>query len=256
MTDKSFIGDAADALARLRDRRPRIHCITNTVAQPLTANGLLALGAVPSLTVNPTEIAEFVSGADALLVNLGTLDRDRIAAIETALEIAVEEQCPFVLDPVFVNVSNQRRAFARTLVEREPAVIRLNHPELVALADKADPNPERLALDWLTVLAVTGETDCVTDGAGGARIGNGHPLMMQVTAMGCLASAVVAAFLPVTRSAVGAALAGLGVMGIAGEAAAAKASGPGTFTAHFIDALASLTPDRLRNELDIDIETA
>ena len=39
---------AADVLARIRERAPRVHCITNTVAQQYTANMLLAAGAVPT----------------------------------------------------------------------------------------------------------------------------------------------------------------------------------------------------------------
>ena len=40
-------GIAADILARVRARAPRIHCITNAVAQNFTANVLLAAGALP-----------------------------------------------------------------------------------------------------------------------------------------------------------------------------------------------------------------
>ena len=43
----------ADVLARIRARGPRVHCITNTVAQQYTANMLLAAGAVRSMTIAP-----------------------------------------------------------------------------------------------------------------------------------------------------------------------------------------------------------
>ena len=39
---------AAAVLARLRAQGPRVHCITNAVAQNFTANVLLAAGCVPS----------------------------------------------------------------------------------------------------------------------------------------------------------------------------------------------------------------
>ena len=76
---------SADILARIRARRPRVHCITNAVAQNFTANMLLAAGAVPSMTIAPDEIADFVARADALLVNLGTLDPERRDAIDIAI---------------------------------------------------------------------------------------------------------------------------------------------------------------------------
>ena len=74
---------AADVLARIRERAPRVHCITNSVAQQYTANMLLAAGAVPSMTISPDEIGPFVAGANAVLVNLGTFDRERKSAIES-----------------------------------------------------------------------------------------------------------------------------------------------------------------------------
>src|SRR5712691_4895713 len=77
---------AAAILARLAARSPRVHCITNAVAQNFTANVLLAAGAVPSMTVAPEEIVDFVTRADALLINLGTLDRERREAAEMAIE--------------------------------------------------------------------------------------------------------------------------------------------------------------------------
>ncbi len=62
---------AAELLARMRARAPRIHCITNAVAQNFTANALLAAGCVPSMTLSPEEIGPFVASAQGLLVNLG-----------------------------------------------------------------------------------------------------------------------------------------------------------------------------------------
>src|SRR6516165_3697121 len=126
---------AADILARLRARGPRVHCITNAVAQNFTANVLLAAGAVPSMTVAPDEIAQFVARADALLINLGTLDRERREAAEIAAEEAVEEQRPWVLDPVFVDRSQARCDFAANLMARMPRLLRLNRAEFAALAN-------------------------------------------------------------------------------------------------------------------------
>ena len=88
-------GLSRDDVAQSRGRRcwsacaprsPRVHCITNAVAQNFTANMLLAAGAVPSMTLSPEEIAAFVARSDALLVNLGTFDRERREATEIAVD--------------------------------------------------------------------------------------------------------------------------------------------------------------------------
>ena len=116
----------ADILERLRERRPRVHCITNAVAQNFTANMLLAAGAVPSMTIAPKEVGAFAARADALLINLGTFDPERQKASLAAIGVANKAGIPWVLDPVFIDRSPPRAAFAKTLVAKKPRALRLN----------------------------------------------------------------------------------------------------------------------------------
>src|SRR5471032_2348251 len=230
---------AAELLGRLRTQGPRVHCITNAVAQNFTANVLLAAGCVPTMTLSPDEIAPFVADSHALLVNLGTLDRERREAIEIAVETASQDKVPWVLDPVFVERVPPRAAFARHLVSLAPKVVRLNHAEFLALAE-CEPAQVALAAyarDRKITIGLSGKTDLVTDGERFATIANGHPLMAKVTAMGCAASALLAACLAVEQDAFRATAGALLIIGIAGELAAAKAEGPGSFAVAFIDAL-------------------
>jgi len=239
---------AGEILVRLRNASPRVHSVTNAVAQNFTANVLLAAGAVPSMTVDPVEIAEFVARADALLVNLGTLDRERREATEAAIAAAITKRRPWLLDPVFIDRSPPRAAFARMLVERKPSTIRLNGAEFAALAGVApdDAALRRYVLDHPGVIALTGAIDVVTDGARLARLENGHRLMGQVTAMGCAGAAVVAACLAVEADPWLATIAGLLVFTVAGECAGERARGPGSFATEMVDALANLDRETLR----------
>src|SRR5215467_226927 len=127
----------ADVIERVRARAPRVHCITNAVAQNFTANVLLAAGARPSMTISPEEVGSFVATADALLVNLGTFDAARRAAADTAIEVAAEESLPWVLDPVLIDRSSPRAAYAADLITRGPRAVRLNRGEFTALASVA-----------------------------------------------------------------------------------------------------------------------
>src|SRR5262245_9463149 len=242
-----LLARAADVLERVRLRTPRVHCITNAVAQNFSANMLLALGAVPSMTIAAEEMGAFAGGADALLVNLGTFDTERRAACETAVASVMAADRPWVLDPVFIERSKGRAAFAKALVDRAPQVVRLNGAEFDALAGTS--RSERIlrayAREKNTVLALTGETDLVTDGERLARIANGHQLMAKVTAMGCAGSAVVAACLAVEPDPWQATIAGLVLLGVAGEIAGARASGPGSFAAAMLDAVYALGADVL-----------
>jgi hydroxyethylthiazole kinase len=222
---------AAVLLDRLRTGGPRVHCITNAVAQNFTAHVLLAAGAVPSMTLSAEEIGAFVARSGALLVNLGTFDRERRAATEIAVETAARENVPWALDPVFIDRSAARADFARDLVARGPTAVRLNRAEFSALSG-SEPAREVLAAyarDKKIVVGLSGAEDIVSDGERLATIANGHPLMAKVTAMGCAASALVAACLGVEPDAWHATSAALTMIGVAGELAALKAEGPGSF---------------------------
>ena len=238
---------ASDLLTRLRARAPRVHCITNAVAQHFTANVLLAAGAIPSMTISADEVGAFVARADALLVNLGTFDAPRRAAASTAIEVAAEEGVPWVLDPVFIDRSPPRAAFAKTLVAKKPRALRLNRAEFGALsAGKIDDAAlARFAKARQTVIGLTGERDLVRDASRLATIANGHPLMARVTAMGCAASALVGATLAVEPDAWKATAAALIIIGVAGELAAARARGPGSFAMEILDAMHALDRNTL-----------
>ena len=232
----------ADILDRLRQRRPRVHCITNAVAQNFTANMLLAAGAVPSMTIAPKEVRAFAARADALLVNLGTFDAERQKASLVAVAVANKGGIPWVLDPVFIDRSKPRAAFAKTLVAKKPRAIRLNRAEFEALAGgKSDDQAlAKYAKARRVVIGLTGERDLVRDQSRMATIANGHPLMARVTAMGCAASALVAACLAVEPDAWRATAAALILFGVAGEIAAARARGPGSFAVEILDSVHGL----------------
>ncbi len=248
-----FADLATTALARIREHAPRVHCVTNTVAQQYTANMLLAAGAVPSMTLSPQEIGAFVAGADALLVNLGTFDAERRSAVAAALGTAADMGKPWLLDPVFIERSPARAEFARGLVGRRPSVVRLNQAEFMALSggDPAGDAPVRFAKAHGTVVALTGRVDIVADGARRVTIANGDPLMGQVTAMGCAGSALVCAALAVERDPWLATIAALTAFGVAGEVAARDAAGPGSFATAIIDALHRLDGATLRAHLKV-----
>ncbi len=242
LSPDALVAQAAAILDRVRTRTPRVHCITNAVAQTFSAHMRLALGAGPSMTIAPDEVGEFAARADALLVNLGTFDAERRGAAEIAVRSVTGDGVPWLLDPVFIERSKPRTTFAKELLAQHPRAVRLNHAEFAALAGTASSESglRACALENSTVLGLTGETDLVTDGARMARIANGHPLMAKVTAMGCAGSAIAAACLAVEPDAWRATTASLIMLGVAGEIAGARATGPGSFAAYMIDAIYAL----------------
>jgi hydroxyethylthiazole kinase len=143
---------------------------------------------------------------------------------------------------VFVDRSEARAVYAKSLVAQNPDAIRLNWAEFITLGgvEADDAALTRYALDTLAIVALTGTVDRITDGAQFVSIENGHPLMARVTAMGCAASALVAAFLAIESDAFTATAAALLAFGVAGGIAGERASGPGSFPAALLDALYAL----------------
>ena len=123
---------AGDVLERVRAKRPRVHCITNAVAQNYTPNVLLAAGAIPSMTIAPKEVTAFAQRADALLVNLGTFDTERQKASLAAIAAVNKLKKPWVLDPVFIDRSPPRAAFALEQAGVHPLLARLQRFSLIS----------------------------------------------------------------------------------------------------------------------------
>ncbi|GBD43729.1 Hydroxyethylthiazole kinase [bacterium HR40] len=238
-------------LARVRRERPRVHVLTNPVAANISANALLAIGAVPSMTSRPDVVADFVAGARALVVNLGMLDSEREAAIPRAVAVAAERRIRWLLDPVKVERSPVRHRFARQLLGRGPAILRANASEIDVLADGAEEPAVALAERFGGVVVATGEIDTIAAPNRQLRILNGSPLMDRVTAMGCTLSALLGAFLAVADDPFEAAVAGVAVFDVAGELAAGEARGPGSFVPALLDRLFLLDHSDLEGRLTL-----
>lgn len=230
--DTGFVEHAAASLALVRRQRPRVHCLMNTVVQKFVADGLAALGAIPSMTSSTEEVEAFARRADALVVNLGTLSEERRTAIRLATAVVRDADKPWIIDPVHCDYSPSRLAFARELVTSGPSVVRGNASEMDVIGEANG------------VLRIkTGAIDELTMDRHSIRVENGHPLMAQVTGTGCLSGALIAAFMAVEPDRLRAATGALLTSGVAAELAARRSSGPGTFEVAFRDALASLRPE-------------
>jgi hydroxyethylthiazole kinase len=253
----------------LRTKQPIVHCITNHVVSNFQANGLLALGASPIMGEAHEEVEELASLADALSLNIGTLDKQSLQSMLMAGKAANSKGIPVVLDPVGAGATSFRLAATHQLLDEvDITVMRCNVGELAAVAgvewqakgvDAGEGNvnvielAEQIALKYQLIVAVTGETDVVTDGEKTVEIPYGSPLMSSVTGMGCLLSSVVASFLAVSpANDLVAVSKALHYYAICGERAAQLSEGPGTFQFAFLDELAK--PDNLNAGEQIGLE--
>jgi hydroxyethylthiazole kinase len=254
-------------LEAVRQRRPMVHHITNSVVMNFTANVTLCIGAAPVMAPSIEESPEMVRYAGALLLNIGTLDPELVESMIAAGKVANEKGIPVILDPVGAGATRLRTESASRIVdELTISVVRGNAGEVLALAgaegkvrgvDSMESLGDRkelvsaFASEMGWVIAVTGATDIVTDGRSTAVIENGHPLMGRVTGTGCAASTSVACFAASMDDSFEAALCGITVMGVAGEKAAELAAGPGTFVPHFLDCLSNLDTGTISNNIRV-----
>jgi hydroxyethylthiazole kinase len=253
-------------LRELRARKPLVHQITNYVVMNETANATLALGALPVMAHAPQEVEEMAAAAGALVLNIGTLSEQWVEAMLLAGKASAG---PIVLDPVGAGATRYRTETAhRLLTELDVAVVRGNAAEIATLAGRgaeirgvesigsadAPAALARAAAKVLgTVVSVTGPVDHVSGGDRVIAISNGHELMGTVSGTGCMSTAVTGSFLAAKPGdPLEAAAEALIAFGVAGEDAATRARGPGTFHAGLYDALYNLDPDLLDNRARVD----
>lgn len=259
----------SEYLSRVRRQAPVIHAISNYVTANDVANLLLACGASPIMADDPEEAVYITRLSAALALNLGTLSRRRVSAMLVAGEEAGRLGRPVLLDPVGAGASPMRTDTARMLLHRLPVTaLRCNASELRALlsgththrgvdADRqqAGSLSEQIvfvkgaARQLGCLVAVTGETDLVSDGDICFVIHNGRPEMSRVTGTGCQLSALCAAFLAADPGrSVYALAAAVCAMGLAGEIAwghMAPHDGNAAYRSRIIDAVYHLDGETL-----------
>ncbi|WP_034426639.1 hydroxyethylthiazole kinase [Candidatus Entotheonella palauensis] len=248
-------------LSRVREQRPLLHHITNFVTMNDVANASLHIGATPVMAHAVEEVAEMVSKAQALVLNMGTLTPDRLEAMLMAGRAANAHRVPIVLDPVGVGATDMRQAAnQRILSELDIAVVRGNAAEIGVLAGAGGTMQgvdsiagaaapitviRQLARAHSMVVVMTGERDLISDGERVAEVANGHIWLTKLSGTGCMATAVVAAMVAVEPDHVVAAVAGLAAYGVAAELAAAEARGPASFKVAFFDQLYHLAENQV-----------
>ncbi len=266
--------DAYSVLGRVREKRPLVHHLTNWVTIYDCAAATRAAGALPVMAHAPEEVAQMAGIASALVLNIGTLTKGLIDSMVIAGEAANKKGIPIVLDAVGAGATDLRtREAKRLLSELDIDIIKGNAGEVGVLAGveaevkgvesiSVGGDPAELAATLAraresekggrAAVAVTGERDIVSDGERTYLVKNGHELMGKVVGTGCMAASVIGSFAAVEDNRAEAAASALACFGTAGEIAATKAGGPGTFKALLLDALHGLSEEDVEARVRID----
>jgi hydroxyethylthiazole kinase len=246
---------ARESLAQVAATKPLIHQITNVVVTNDSANLTLGFGALPVMAYAPQEVAEMASISQALVLNIGTLSEEEIAAMLIAGQAAGEKGIPIVLDPVGAGATAFRTENALRLLRELPiTVLRGNRGEIGALVGSGEvrgveatgsEDPRAVAAAardaFGVTVAVTGATDVIVGPKRTYLVHNGSPLLAMITGSGCMATATIGIFNAVGDDAALQTALGLASYGLAAERAAAGSPGPGTFRSRLLDEVAALS---------------
>ena len=259
-----------EAASKVRANNPMAGSITNSVTIDFVANAQLAVGGSAAMVYLPDEGECLVAAGGAVYINMGTLLPVYEETLPRTAAAAHAAGKPWVLDPVGIGIGSLRTELLRGFKPYKPAIVRGNASEIIALAglwdlegDASELSRARgvdttdtvaaardaaVALARYTggAVAVSGESDLVTDGSTVAYSTGGSALMGKVTGFGCSLGGVAAVYAaqadPFT-----AALAAVAHYNVAGTRAAAAADAPASFKVAFIDELYRATPDDIAN---------
>lgn len=259
--------DSAEMMEAVRVRRPLVVHVTNVVTVNQCANACICAGGSPCMSMSPSDAAELVAAADAVVVNIGTLDSGYTGdAIYSAASAAADLGKPLVIDPAGAGASTIRTAMVRKLlsecVPRSPGTcaVKGNAGEIGFLSgmggavrgvDSAGYVDQRGAAEALShelgcTVASTGPTDIVSGGGTTLALGRGTYMESLVSGTGCMVSSVVGCYVGACGTSPESVAAGITAFNVAAEKAARTSGGPGTFAANLLDCLYSLKGEDLR----------
>jgi len=256
-------------IERIHQEKPLIHNITNMVAMNDSANIILAVGGLPVMAHAREEVGEMVKAAGALVLNIGTLTPEQIESMIIAGKMANSLKVPVILDPVGAGATNLRTESALRLQEKiKINIIRGNFAEISILAGLkgnikgvesigTEKNSVEIACSlaqkYNQVAIITGKQDVVTDGKTVIEIDNGAPMLGTITATGCMVTSLIATFAAVDEDYLWASTGALVCFGLAGERAAVKAQGPGSFKVNLFDEIYNLNEKIICEGLKVNI---
>lgn len=267
MNIKSYTSQIVE---KIKTTSPLIHNITNFVVMNSSANILLAIGASPVMAHCLGEVEEMTSLADALVLNIGTLQDDWVESMICAAKTANTKGIPVILDPVGSGATLLRtQAVKKIMNAAQISVLRGNASEIFSLAsadvrtrgvdsslfvtDEIIEAAQKLASEMNCIIAISGAEDIITDGHQIFRVTNGQPIMTKVTGIGCGLSAVTGAFCAVSdKNLLTATAAAFGFYGLCGDLAIKISDKPGSFFVAFIDALYDVQDKDIQGRLRVE----
>lgn len=264
------------AATQVREQTPLAESFTNFVTINFVANAQLAAGGTAAMSFMAQEVIDIAKISGAVYINVGTLLPFYTEALQQITQELARTGKAWVLDPVAAGLGDERTIILTQMKQVPPSIVRGNASEIMALesmwglaqADEAQTEGpagvesadevdaaisaamhvaqyiRATRADGKGAVAVSGESDLITDGERIFRLQGGNAMMTKITGAGCSLGGVMATYACVSEPLV-AALAASMLYNRASDMAADSCDGPGSFQTAFLDALWKLTPEQI-----------
>lgn len=202
--------DFNNTFQKMKDSTHMIHAIVSPLASNDLANVLLSLNQAPILAEYYREVYEVTQNAHALLINMGTINEDKLMGMKEALISAKANDIPIILDPVGASATKVRLETSLYYLKKYPIkVLKGNYSEIYSIYHKklstsgvdakniAKEEIIKICQDLSTryniIVVASGKEDIISDGKETLLLKNGSPLLPKVTGTGCILGGIIAA---------------------------------------------------------------
>lgn len=213
------IEDLANILNLQKQKEPLIHCISNLVTMDDLAQSIMCYNGKALITHTSEEVSEITSKSNGLLLDLGSLDGNRVEAMEKSLKIAERYRIPVILDVVGIDRSIFRRNVAIKFLTRYKIDVlkgelseikRLGNSRIINEDDKLkrvilkqDTTVRKelrsISKTYKSILVVTGEESYITDGFSEFFVLNGEEIFSKIYSINCILTGLISVGISSTK---------------------------------------------------------
>ena len=261
-----------ELINKVKKINPLVLHYTNEVTINDCANITLALGASPLMSYSNEEVEEIVSIASSVVINIGTMNSNRLDLFVKAGKAANKFNKPVILDPVGVFATKTRTDFTNKLLnEIKFDVVKGNIAEIKFIGgldvrgqgvDSFDDGEDisevikKVAKKLGCIVVATGKVDYISEGNTVIKIFNGTSKLKSITGTGCMTGSLIGSYLGAYNSLEGrkrdnfkkleAVAMGVLTMAVSGELADKDNIAIGTFKEELMNNVYEMNIDKLK----------
>jgi hydroxyethylthiazole kinase len=254
-------------LKKVRSFSPVVHHITNWVTIYDCANIVKCFGGSPVMAHAIEEASDMTKISNSLVINIGTLTKEVVEAMNISIKTANEKGIPVIFDVCGAGATKFRNEVCENIIKNfKIDIIKGNASEIAKIygedvktrgVDSTDIAldlkilAQNLAKKYNCVVVITGEKDIVADKDRIFIIENGKSIMSDIVGTGCMATSVIGTFAGVDKDYVISSVCALVCFEVAAEIAEEESSGIGTFKQKLFDEVYNLEEENIKKRMRI-----